>query len=197
MFASSMSRIFLSTHRNSFPYSSFTGRIASKRMLMAEDSIECFFVTSGRYQNDRCRKGRFYTYSDTNPSFSKISCSSLRIPARSLVCSSSSGIISSRDFSNVRTHCEYGWLRSSKAWYKSRQTDSEWAALRSLSFSHLPSQPRRRVVFLLFTWVIRNEEFWKPYSEKYKNVSLHAKIHFGMQTHILFLFVICFLIVRW
>ena len=44
------------------------------------------------------------------------------------------------------SRCEYGWPRSSKPWCRTHRTDFECAFLRSLSFSHLPSQPRRRVV---------------------------------------------------
>ena len=67
----------------------------------------------------------------------------------------------------LRIHSEYGWPRSSKPWYKNRQTDFEHAAHRSFSFSHLPSQPQRRVIVLLpFAGVIMETAIWQPRSEK-------------------------------
>jgi hypothetical protein len=43
-----------------------------------------------------------------------------------------------------RIHAEYTLPRFSKPWYKKRQTDFEYAAHWSLSFSHLPSRPQVR-----------------------------------------------------
>ena len=102
------------------------------------------------------------------PCMSK-TCSSKKCLSHTAVCSSSKAVSSPRIFL-IPEPVYSRWIypaHSSKPWHRRRQTDSEYAAHRSLSFSHLPSQPQRRVIVLLpFAGVIMETAIWQPRSEK-------------------------------